>query len=69
VREDPTRGLVRRRNESEDTSKDTGGCTSAPRTKKPKGAAMKVVEKVLEGFTAGMREDMEEMKELEAKHD
>ncbi|KAG0123941.1 hypothetical protein HOY82DRAFT_618511 [Tuber indicum] len=30
---------------------------------------MKVVEKVLEEFTAGMREDKEEMKELEAKND
>jgi len=62
VREDSMQGLVRGQNESEDTSKDTGGCTFAPPTKKPKNATMKVVEKVLEEFTAGMREDKEEMK-------
>jgi len=48
VQEDSMWELLRRGNESEHTPKDTGGCPSAPPTKKPKNAAMKAVEKVLE---------------------
>ncbi|RPA94239.1 hypothetical protein L873DRAFT_1793099 [Choiromyces venosus 120613-1] len=69
VREVSMRGLVRRQDEGEDSLEGTiSGATAQP-TKKPKNATMKAVEKVLEEFTAGMREDKEEMKELEAKHD
>lgn len=64
VRDDSMRGLVRRRDEGGDSLEGT-----IQATKKPKNSAMKAVEKVLEEFTAGMDEDKEEMRELEAKHD
>jgi hypothetical protein len=69
VREDSMRGLVRRRDEGGDTPDGTIGGAAAPPTKKPKNAGMKAVEKVLEEFTAGLQEDKEEMKALEAKND
>jgi len=69
VREDSMRGLVRRRVEAGDTREGSAGCTAAPPTKRRKNSAMKAVERVLEEFTAGVKEDKEEMKELEAKQD
>jgi len=69
VQEDSMRGLVRRRVEAGDTPEGSAGGTAAPPTKRPKSSAMKAVEQVLEEFTAGVKEDKEEMKELEAKQD
>jgi len=69
VREDSMRGLVRRREEDGEHAEGIIGGTPVPPTKKPKNAAMKAVEGILEEFTAGLREDKEEMKELEAKQD
>ena len=67
VRDDSMRGLVRRWDEGGESVDGSVGGATAPPTKKPKNAAMKAVEKVLEEFTAGMLEDKEEMRELEAK--
>ena len=61
------RGLVRKRNEGEESVDGSVGSATAPPTKKPKNPALKVVEKILEEFTAGMQEDKEEMRELEVK--
>ena len=69
VRDDSMRGLVRRRDGGEEGPDSAVGGATAPPTKKPKNAAMKAVEKVLEEFTAGMQEDKEEMRVLEAKQD
>jgi len=62
-------GLVRRWDEGRQSVDGSGGSSTAPSTKNPKNAAMKVVEKVLEEFTAGMLEDKEDRRELEAKQD
>lgn len=69
VREDTMRGLVRRRDEDAASLDSAGEGATAPPTKKPKNAAMHGVGKVLEEFTTGMREDKQEMKEMEARQE
>ena len=69
VREDSMQGLVRRRDEGAASLDSAGEGATAPLTKKPKNAAMKAVEKVLEEFITGMQEDKQEMKEMEARQE
>ncbi|KAG0129990.1 hypothetical protein HOY82DRAFT_540461 [Tuber indicum] len=69
VREDSMRGLVRRREEELNSAGGAGSGVEVPATKKPKNALAKNVEKVLEELAAEMKEDKEELKELEAKQD
>ncbi|KAG0133618.1 hypothetical protein HOY82DRAFT_604263 [Tuber indicum] len=67
VREDSMWGLVRRREEELNSARGAGSGIEVPATKKPKNALAKNVEKVLEELAAEMKEDKEELKELEAK--
>ncbi|PWW73651.1 hypothetical protein C7212DRAFT_365755 [Tuber magnatum] len=67
VREDLMRGLVRRRDEERDSSGGAGSSAAVPASKKPRNGLAKNVEKVLEELAAEMKEDKEELKELEVK--
>jgi len=68
VREDSLRGLVRRREEGEGSAGNTrSGAVRA--TKRQKNSAAKRVERVLDDFAEGIREDKEELRELEVKQD